>query len=165
MKNQIRQATLCCVLLLAGIHSARAQQPCHDEPQVVFRFISGNDMFYIPWNDNGARLDSLCKRLDPAKLKTGSVRVDGYGSNKKIVKIRCNRVKSALILRRGLTEDHFTTTNRIGSFNGLSDVVVVTCPVLGQRETGTPVTTEREGGRQPARQQTPTEKTQKARLL
>lgn len=160
MKNQIRQATLCCALLLAGIHFARAQQPGHDETQVVFRFISGNDMFYIPWNDNGARLDSLCERLDPAKLETGSVRVDGYGPNKKIVKIRCNRVKSALILWRGLTEDHFTTTNRIGSFNGLSDVVVVTCPVLEQRATGTPVTTEREADRQPERQQTVTEKTQ-----
>lgn len=159
MKNQIRQATLCCALLLAGMHFARAQQPGHDEPQVVFRFVSGNDMFYIPWNDNGARLDSLCERLDPAKLETGSVQVDGYGSNKKIVKIRCNRVKSALISRRGLTEGHFTTTNRIGSFNGLSDVVVVTFPVFEQRKTDTSATTG-EAKRQPEQQQTVTEKTQ-----
>lgn len=142
------------------MHFARAQQPGHDEPQVVFRFVSGNDMFYIPWNENGARLDSLCERLDPAKLETGSVRVDGYGSNKKIVKIRCNRVKSALILRRGLIESHFTTTNRIGSFNGLSDVVVVTCPILEQKKTDTSATTDGEVERQPEQQQTVTEKTQ-----
>lgn len=162
MRNQIRQATLCCVLLLAGIHLARAQQLGHDEPQVVFRFVSGDDMFYIPWNENGARLDSLCERLDPAKLGTGSVRVDGYGSNKKIVKIRCNRVKSTLILRRGLTESHFTTTNRIGSFNGLSDVVVVTCPILEQKKTDTSATTDGEVERQPEQQQTVTEKTQES---
>ena len=159
MRNQIRQAMLCCALLLAGMHFARAQQPGHDETQVVFRFVSGNDMFYIPWNDNGARLDSLCERLNPAKFETGSVRVDGYGPNKKIVKIRCNRVKSALILRRGLTESHFTTTNRIGSFNGLSDVVVVTCPFFEQRETDTS-TTDREAERHSEQQQTVTEKTQ-----
>ena len=134
MRNQIRQAILCCTILLTGMPLVHAQHPRSDEPQVVFRFSSRDDMFYVPWNDNGAKLDSLCRRLDPAKLATGSVRVDGYGSDKKIVKIRCNRVKSELILRCGLTEDHFTTTNRIGTFEGMSHVVVVTLPIPEKRE-------------------------------
>lgn len=45
-----------------------------------------------------------------------------------------NRVKSELILRQGLRDDHFTTTNRIGAFNGMHNVAVVTLPVAA---TGT----------------------------
>ena len=153
MRNQIRQAALWCVLLLAGIPCARAQQPAGDEPRVVFRFVAGDDMFYIPWNGNEARLDSLCERLDPARLEAGSVRVDGYGSDKDIVKTRCNRVKSELILRRGLTEDHFTTTTRTGSFRGLTDVVVVTCPPIERWDTDTTSTTGPEAEEQPEHRQ------------
>lgn len=160
MKNQIKKATLCCALLLAGIPFARAQQPDSGEPQVVFRFVRGNDMFYVPWKGNGARLDSLCRILDPAKFETGSVRVDGYGRDKKTVKIRCNRVKSELILWRGMTEDHFTTTNRIGSFNGLSDVVVVTWPVLETKTASTPPAAEPEARQQPEPSQAVTEAAQ-----
>ena len=36
MRNQIRQAMLCCALLLAGMHFARAQQPGHDESFLKF---------------------------------------------------------------------------------------------------------------------------------
>ena len=97
MENRIRKILLCCAVLLAGVPFVRAQQPAPEELQIVFRFVGGDDMFYVPWNGNGAGLDSLCRRLDPATLKEGSVRVDGYGSDRELVKIRCNRVKSALV--------------------------------------------------------------------
>ena len=125
MRNQIRQAALWCVLLLAGIPCARAQQPAGDEPRVVFRFVAGDDMFYIPWNGNEARLDSLCERLDPARLEAGSVRVDGYGSDKDIVKTRCNRVKSELIVRQQLTEECFITKNHSGSGDYVTVRIVI----------------------------------------
>lgn len=160
MRNQIRQAALYCALLLAGMPFARAQQPASDELRVVFRFVAGDDMFYIPWNGNDARLDSLCERLDSAHLEAGSVRVDGYGSDKGIVKIRCNRVKSELILRCGLTENHFTTTNRTGSFNGLTDVVVVTCPPLERWDMDTTATIGPEAERRPERKDVASESTQ-----
>ena len=134
-RKSFRPVALCCLLLFVGIPFARAQQSGSSEARIVFRFVNGNDMFYIPWSDNGARLDSLCNQLAPATLKAGCVRVDGYGDDKKTVKIRCNRVKSELILRRGLTEEHFTTTNRIGMFGKLRNVVVVTLPVLEKRES------------------------------
>ncbi len=133
-RKSFSEAALCCLLLLVGIPFVRAQQSGSSEPRIVFRFVSGSDMFYVPWSDNGARLDSLCNLLDSATLKAGNIRVDGYGDDKKIVKIRCNRVKSELILRRGLTEEHFTTTNRIGTFRELQNVVVVTLPILEKRE-------------------------------
>ena len=135
-RKSFSQTALCCLLLLVGIPFARAQQSGSSEPQIVFRFVSGNDMFYVPWSDNGTKLDSLCNLLVPATLKAGSIRVDGYGDDKKTVKIRCNWVKSELILRRGLAEEHFTTTNRIGTFGELRNVVVVTLPVIEKREDG-----------------------------
>ena len=48
--------------------------------------------------------------------------------------VRCNRVKSELIVRRGLTEDHFTTTNNVGKFQGMANVVIVTLPVMKAAE-------------------------------
>ena len=111
---KIRMITLGCVLWLAAMPAISVAQNASDEHQVVFRFVNGKDMFYIPWNGNGARLDSLCNILVPSMLEPGSVKVDGYGNDRKIVKARCNRVKTELILRRGLTEDHFLTTNQIG---------------------------------------------------
>ena len=70
-------------------------------PQVVFRFVEGKDMFYVPWNGNGTALDSLCRMINPAALDRGSVKVDGYSDTKKLSMIRCNRVKSELITRKG----------------------------------------------------------------
>ena len=129
MKTFFNYAALCC-MLLAWCPFIHAQQNSSKEQQIVFRFVKGNDMFYVPWSYNGMKLDSLCLMLEPARLETGSIRVDGYGHDKNTVKTRCNRVKSELILRRGLREEHFTTTNRIGTFEGMHNVVVVTLPVI-----------------------------------
>lgn len=139
IKTFFRCAASFCMLLLC-CPLARAQQDgaAQHPYTAVFRFVKGNDMFYVPWNGNGARLDSLCRALDPQTLEAGSVRVDGYGDDKAVVKIRSNRVKSELILRAGLTEDHFLTTNRTGSFNGLSNIVVVTLPSPKEAEKPAP---------------------------
>lgn len=99
-------------------------------PQVIFRFVEGKDMFYVPWNGNGSALDSLCQMINPALLDRGSIRVDGYSDTKKLSMIRCNRVKSELIIRKGLQEEHFTTTNNVGEWNGMKNVVFVTLPIL-----------------------------------
>lgn len=129
MKTFFNYAALCC-MLLAWSPFIHAQQNSSKELQIVFRFVKGNDMFYIPWSNNGMKLDSLCLMLEPARLEMGSIRVDGYGNDKNTVRTRCNRVKSELILRRRLREEHFTTTNRIGTFEGMHNVVVVTLPII-----------------------------------
>lgn len=67
--------TLSCVLWLATMPATSIAQDASGEHQVVFRFVGGKDMFYIPWNGNGARLDSLCSMLVPSMLEPGSVKV------------------------------------------------------------------------------------------
>lgn len=121
--------------LLAMVAAPMFAQATDKAPQVVFRFVEGNDMFYVPWNGNGMALDSLCRMIKPETLDKGSVKVDGYSDTKKLSMIRCNRVKSELITRKGLQEEHFTTTNNVGEWNGLKNVVFVTLPILYKVET------------------------------
>ena len=135
MKTKITTTALCLTLLLTSVWSTNAKPN-----EFVFRFVYGNDMFYIPWEGNGERLDSLCKTLDTNILKDGSIHVDGYGRDIDIVRVRCNRLKTELINRCGLNENHFTTTNNIGKFNGMKYVVVVTVPdsAVGASEVSAP---------------------------
>lgn len=86
-------------------------------------------MFYVPWNGNDTSLKSLCDVLRENSNGAGSIYVDGYSDTKKLSMIRCNRVKSELIIRTGVTENTFATTNNVGEFNGMKDVVVVTVVV------------------------------------
>ena len=131
--NAWKTVLLCT--LLAMVATPMFAQATDKAPQVVFRFVEGNDMFYVPWNGNGMALDSLCRMIKPETLDKGSVKVDGYSDTKKLSMIRCNRVKSELITRKGLQEEHFTTTNNVGEWNGLKNVVFVTLPILYKVET------------------------------
>lgn len=126
--NAWKTVLLCT--LLAMVAAPMFAQATDKAPQVVFRFVEGKDMFYVPWNGNGTALDSLCRMINPAALDRGSVKVDGYSDTKKLSMIRCNRVKSELITRKGLQEEHFTTTNNVGEWNGLKNVIFVTLPIL-----------------------------------
>ena len=127
------KTVLLCTCFVIGLLPSFGQTP-DGSPQVIFRFVEGKDMFYVPWNGNGAALDSLCQMVNADELLAGSVRVDGYSATKQLSMVRCNRVKSELILRRGLTEDHFTTTNNVGKFQGMANVVIVTLPVMKAAE-------------------------------
>lgn len=131
--NAWKTVLLCT--LLAMVAAPMFAQATDKAPQVVFRFVEGNDMFYVPWNGNGTALDSLCRMIKPETLDKGSVKVDGYSDTKKLSMILCNRVKSELITRKGLQEEHFTTTNNVGEWNGLKNVVFVTLPILYKVET------------------------------
>lgn len=127
------KTVLLCTCFVIGLLPSFGQTP-DGSPQVIFRFVEGKDMFYVPWNGNGASLDSLCQMVNADELLAGSVRVDGYSATKQLSMVRCNRVKSELILRRGLTEEHFTTTNNVGKFQGMANVVIVTLPVMKAAE-------------------------------
>ncbi len=117
------------LVCLAWCSNAQAITDKNDPIQVVFRFVKGNDMFYVPLKENAENLDNLCKVLKENAAENGSVSVDGYSDTKALSKIRCNRVKSELILRAGVTENTFTTTNNTGEFNGMKDVVVITVTI------------------------------------
>lgn len=102
----------------------------------VFRFVSHNDMFYIPWKGNGTQLDKLLSLVEAHKTTILSgespLLVDGYcaseltpGENLKLAKIRSNRVKSALILSKGVNESCFITHNHAEPYGDLRHVVIV----------------------------------------
>lgn len=127
--NSWKTVLLCTLLILVSL-PIFAQETTGKVSQVLFRFVKGKDMLYVPWNGNGAALDSLCRMINPVLLDRGGIKVDGYSDTKRLSMIRCNRVKSELIIRKGLQEEHFTTTNNVGEWNGMKNVVFVTLPIL-----------------------------------
>ena len=114
------------VLLLSALVPVSAQE--RSDTTYVFRFVPAEDMFYIPWNGNGAELDRLlaCIAGNRSAIADGTVPVlvDGYctsqpseAENLAMAKTRSNRVKTELILRGGLTEADFTTRNHASDGN------------------------------------------------
>ena len=88
----------------------------------VFRFQADNDMFYVPFGENGKELQRLqeCVERYKTDILAGKIPlyVDGYSisasveaENLAVAKTRSNRVKSELITRGGLTEVCFITHN------------------------------------------------------
>ncbi len=121
-----------------------AQSPPSGE-EVSFRFVRGDDMFYVPWEKNGQELIRLYDLLDQYRKEILSgvmpVYVDGYSSslsteaqNRRLAFIRSNRVKSEMIVRKGLKEEHFITTNHVVDHLGNKDIVVVTLRIPAKEE-------------------------------
>ena len=121
LKKWITTALLSLLLL-----PAMAQE--RTDTTYSFRFVAGDDMFYIPWSGNGEELDRLlaCIAENRAAILDGTVpvRVDGYctsqataAENLAMAKTRSNRVKTEMILRGGLTEACFTTKNHASDGN------------------------------------------------
>ena len=120
--------------------STLPQPPSSADTLVRIRFVGGDDMLYIPWAGNGTELERLFILIDRFhdRIAEGRIpiRVDGYCAslptrkeNLKTAFIRANRVKSELITRKGLREEHFITKNHVSDYNGHKDVVVVTISV------------------------------------
>ena len=62
--NRIRKITLTGLLLLFALLPLAAQE--RTDTVYTFRFVTGNDMFYVPWNGNDkelARLEACVERL------------------------------------------------------------------------------------------------------
>ena len=132
MRRILRIAMLFIVCL--SWSNAHALTDEKDPIQVVFRFIKGNDMFYVPWDRNAESLESLCNAIKENANGNGTIYVDGYSDSKKLSLIRCNRVKSEIILRTGVTESTFATTNNVGEHNGEKDIVIVTVVVNEEKQ-------------------------------
>ena len=121
MNNMIRTVTTVLLLLLLLPLSARGQ----GDTTYIFRFMPQRDMFYVPYEGNGAELSRLldCVERHKPEILSGDITlyVDGYSSagldeadNLRMSRIRSNRVKSELITAQGLTEDCFITRNHSG---------------------------------------------------
>ena len=139
LKTMNRLLTLLFALgLLAGpTFGQTADNPSDPAPaEYTFRFVAGDDMFYIPWSGNGEELDRLlaCIAQNKAAITEGSVPVlvDGYctsqpseAENLALAKTRSNRVKTEMILRGGLTEECFTTKNHADKGNFVTVRLVI----------------------------------------
>ena len=108
------------LLLLLFLQPLSAQE--RSGKDYVFRFQAGNDMFYVPFGENGIELQRLqeCVERYKADILAGKIPlyVDGYSisapteaENLTVAKTRSNRVKSELITRSGLVERCFITHN------------------------------------------------------
>lgn len=139
-------------LLYASIGILQGQtiqeKPSGRDSLYIFHFVAGNDMFYVPWNENGKQLKRLYALLDEYRMEiTGSqlpVYVDSYCASLPTAKenlntafVRVNRVKSELIMQKGLKEADFITANYVRAYHNSRDVVVVTLriPAEGQPDT------------------------------
>ena len=109
-------AVLLCAVLVPATCRERTDTAC------TFRFVAGEDMFYVPWNGNDMELARLlaCIESNMADIVGGKLPlyVDGYcnslgreADNLGTAKIRANRVKSELIVRAGIKEESFVTRN------------------------------------------------------
>ena len=176
MNNMLRQrrlmSTIVLAVLLFPLTLAAQERP---DTVYTFRFVTGKDMFYVPFDGNDTELERLERYVERfrADILAGKIplRVDGYSSaggseadNLAMAKVRSNRVKSELITRRRLTEECFTTRNHSGG----GDYVTVRIAV--PKEDATPRKDERrqtgqesrEAQRQPAEAQ---RETGEARLV
>lgn len=141
----MKKIILLLTLLSAGMISisgrtALSAQRSEADSLYVFRFVPEDNMFYIPWNNNGEELEKLKQIVSTyhSDILGGRmpVRVDGYctslptaDANIRMSNLRCNRVKSELILHSGLTEACFVTRCLTVRYNDTSDVVVITINV------------------------------------
>lgn len=119
----IEKFLLACLLLFITVLAVSAQQA----DSVIFRFTIGNDMFFQRGNE--AELERLYNFTDRyhTEITSGQmpVHVDSYCPDLKIARIRSNRVKSELIVNRGLKEEHFITRNHSESYMGEKESVIV----------------------------------------
>lgn len=138
--------TLVLALSVSTVSYGQADRPTAAEKTATFVFLPGEDMFLL--KGNGVELERLYALADEyrAEIAAGAmpVYVDGYCASLATAKenlhtafVRANRVKSELILRKGLKEADFITKNYARAYHNNKDVVVVTLriPVKEQPDT------------------------------
>jgi len=102
----------------------------------VFKFPVGQDGFYSLYRDNGKELARLYGIIEQHKsaILNGEIPiyVNGYcqslaseKDNLRTAKVRANRVKTELIIGKGIKENHFVTKTLVGTFDGSQDGVTV----------------------------------------
>lgn len=139
----MKKIILIQLLCLSCLATAWAQKA---DSLYIFRFVQEKDVFYVPWRDNSGQLEQLVSLLQQYKeaITAGSIPlyINGYCTgqpthreNLRMAAIRSNRVKSELIRRAGLAEEHFITANHQGSYKEERNVVTVTVRIpLDTRE-------------------------------
>lgn len=135
--NKLKRIAL-AILLAASVSQLSAQE--NADTTYRFRFLVGNDMFYSPWSGNGTELERLLSAIDENRTAIADgqmyLLVESYGISgngqmpaDSVAHICRNRVKSELILRGGVKEEHFVTDKVFSEpYGGQRNVVIVTLP-------------------------------------
>lgn len=134
----IVKETILLLAFLAPLLPLKGQN--RTDSTYCFRFVADKDMFFVPWNDNGHELDRLLAAIKEHRSAIESGRmyilVSSYGTNgtekqtaEVLAHIRRSRVKSELIMRGGIKEEHFVTDKAFTEpYDGKRNMVVVTLP-------------------------------------
>lgn len=136
-------------MLVPQIYGQAQSAVAASDKVVSFRFVPGDDMFYIPWGGNDAQLEKLYSLVDQYRSGITSGRVPVYvdsycasmksaARNREQAFVRANRVKSELITHKTLKEEHFITKNYTTAYEGRKDVVVVTLRIPAKVEEPQP---------------------------
>lgn len=101
-----------------------------------FRFVPEKDMFFIPYGENGRKFTRLLECVERYREEITDngipLYVDGYcnsteseAENLIIARIRANRVKSELIVRKRLKESCFVTRNHTSGGDSVTVRIIV----------------------------------------
>lgn len=126
--------TLLVVLLSFSPYTV--MQAVERDSLYTFQFVPKQGMLYISYKKNSVELERLLLliRQHRKDILTGNIPVFISGfcqsvpidkKNRNLVRERSNRVKAEMILRSGLREDCFRTTNSTSASEEASDVVFV----------------------------------------
>ena len=141
----MKDKTLIITLLLLSSLGIYAQKGA--DTTSVLHFVSGKDMFFVPYKENAPELERIRTRIKQhySQLRAGQlyICVSSYAASSapgitadRMAYLRNNRVKSELILHYRVTEQMFVTDRRIPEAYGkeqLHDVVVVTLPASAEK--------------------------------
>lgn len=135
--------TLVLMLSVWGASYGQADRPAAAEKTATFVFLPGNDLFLLKGNET--ELERLYALVEEYRTEIAAgampVYVDGYCASLPTSKenlttafVRANRVKSELILSKGLTEADFITNNYARAYHNNKDMVVVTLRIPVTKE-------------------------------
>ncbi|WP_106831942.1 DUF3575 domain-containing protein [Parabacteroides pacaensis] len=128
-------------------HGQTVRPAAEERKTATFVFRPGEDMFLLKGNE--AELERLYALVDEYRTEIAAgeipVYVDSYCASLPTSKanlttafVRANRVKSELILSKGLTEANFITNNYAHAYLNSKDMVVVTLRIPAKEEPRQP---------------------------
>lgn len=135
---------LVLMLSVCAVSYGQADHPVAEEKTATFVFLPGNDLFLLKGNET--ELERLYALVEEYRTEIAAgempVYVDGYCASLPTSKenlttafVRANRVKSELILQKGLTEADFITNNYARAYHNNKDMVVVTLRIPAGEES------------------------------
>lgn len=138
---------LVLMLSVCAVSYGQADHPVAEEKTATFVFLPGNDLFLLKGNET--ELERLYALVEDYRTEIAAgempVYVDGYCASLPTSKenlttafVRANRVKSELILSKGLTEANFITNNYAHAYLNNKDMVVVTLRIPAKEEPRQP---------------------------